>query len=303
MIHSFPKIFAVGSDYIRDLFKEDVEITEKVDGSQFDFGKINGVLYARSKGAQLILDAPEKMFAVAVNYVLSIQDLIPDNTIYYCEYLRTPKHNVLNYERTPINNIILFGIADNTGKFVSNYSDLKREAELLKLETVPALFTGMIKSPEELLSFLETDSVLGNTKIEGVVVKNYARPFMLADRPFPLMAGKYVSEAFKEKHATDWKKNFTPKGKWTLFIESFRTDARWLKAIQHLRDSGDLVNEPKDIGKLLIEIKEDIKKEEIDFIKAFLWKEYSPELMRKATAGFPDWYKGYLLKQSFEDKL
>lgn len=41
-LHSFPKIFAVGTSYIQDLLNGEVEVTEKVDGSQFVFGKING---------------------------------------------------------------------------------------------------------------------------------------------------------------------------------------------------------------------------------------------------------------------
>ena len=300
MIKAFPKIFAVGTDYINNIFEDDVEITEKIDGSQFVFGRIDGELYMRSKGKQLILDAPEKMFSVAVNYVLSIQDFVADNTVYYCEYLNKPRHNILNYGRTPINNIILFGISKRTTKFISNYSDLKREAELLNIETVPALFTGKIKTSEELLTFLDIDSILGNTKIEGVVVKNYAKPFLLGGQPIPLMAGKYVSEKFKEKHKTNWGKEYTSKGKWQTFIEGYRSDARWHKAIQHLRDNGELENAPKDIGKLIVEIKRDIAEEEKEIIKNFLWKEYSQEVMRKATAGFPEWYKEHLLKQSFE---
>lgn len=31
---AFPKIFSLGTNYIQDIFKEEVEVTEKVDGSQ-----------------------------------------------------------------------------------------------------------------------------------------------------------------------------------------------------------------------------------------------------------------------------
>ena len=47
-IHAFPKIFTIGQDYISDLFKDDVEVTEKVDGSQWVFGKVGGDLLRRS---------------------------------------------------------------------------------------------------------------------------------------------------------------------------------------------------------------------------------------------------------------
>ena len=50
-ISAYPKIFAIGTDYICDIFKDVVEITEKIDGSQFVFGKVSGELHIRSKGA------------------------------------------------------------------------------------------------------------------------------------------------------------------------------------------------------------------------------------------------------------
>lgn len=57
MIKAFPKIFAIGTDYIKDIFSETVEVSEKIDGSQFGFGKINGDVFMRSKGAQLFVGA------------------------------------------------------------------------------------------------------------------------------------------------------------------------------------------------------------------------------------------------------
>lgn len=298
MISAFPKIFTIGQDYILDIFKEPVEVTEKIDGSQFDFGKVNGELCMRSKGKELFRDAPEKMFDKAVEYVLSIGGLIPDNTIFYAEYLKTPKHNVLCYERTPKNNLILFGMSNTSATFC-DVSVLSTQGERLGLECVPVLYKGMIESMEQLSNLLETDSILGKTKVEGVVCKNYYRQFLLGGQPIPLMMGKFVSEAFKEKHKENWTSENTGKGKWQSYCESFRTEARWQKAIQHLHDNGELQNAPQDIGRLLKEIHLDIETEYKEEIKAFLWREFAPELKRKAIAGFPEWYKEQLAKQSF----
>lgn len=298
MISAFPKIFTIGQDYILDIFKEPVEVTEKIDGSQFDFGKVNGELCMRSKGKELFRDAPEKMFDKAVEYVLSIGGLIPDNTIFYAEYLKTPKHNVLCYERTPKNNLILFGMSNTSATFC-DVSVLSTQSERLGLECVPVLYKGMIESMEQLSNLLETDSILGKTKVEGVVCKNYYRQFLLGGQPIPLMMGKFVSEAFKEKHKENWTSENTGKGKWQSYCESFRTEARWQKAIQHLHDNGELQNAPQDIGRLLKEIHLDIETEYKEEIKAFLWREFAPELKRKAIAGFPEWYKEQLAKQSF----
>ena len=109
MIGAFPKIFAIGSDYICDIFKEEVEITEKVDGSQFCFGKLDGETFMRSKGKQQFVESPDKMFKEGVDYIWSIQERIPEGMAFYCEYLKKPKHNVLAYDRVPKNNLILSG--------------------------------------------------------------------------------------------------------------------------------------------------------------------------------------------------
>ena len=67
-----------------------------------------------------------------------------------------------------------------------------------------------------------------------------------------------------------------------------------MKAIQHLRDEGNLACEPKDIGRLIQEVKRDISEEEINTIKSFLWREFGEELLRRSTAGLPEWYKQQL---------
>lgn len=301
MLRAFPKIFAIGTDYISSIFEGNVEITEKVDGSQFVFGNIKGELFVRSKGKQMVLEAPEKMFRVAVDYALKVQDKIPDNTVFYCEYLQVPHHNVLNYERTPKNNLVLFAVSDEYDNFENNYKEIKKYAKLLDIDIVPLLYEGEIKKTDELLKMLETDSYLGGQKVEGIVVKNYDKPFLLGGQPIPLMAGKFVSEKFKEVHKSTGGREHTGKGRWETFKDTYATEARWNKAIQHLKEKGELTNTPKDIGKLIIEIQKDIGEEEKETIKKFLWKEFGKELLRRSGRGFPEYYKEKLMKDGFDN--
>lgn len=296
-IKAFPKIFALGTYYVSSIADNEVEITEKIDGSQFVFGKIDGNLMTRSKGCMIFEGEDNKMFNKATDYVRSIEHKIPDNTIFYCEYLQKPKHNALEYERTPKNNLILFGVCDESDKFISKYDELLKFGELLDIEVVPLLYKGTIelKNIEFFDSILKRKSVLGKADIEGLVVKNYEQPFLLGGHTIPLMSGKYVSENFKEVHRNTWKVENESKSKWGLFMEGYKTEARWLKSVQHLQDKNELDNSPKDIGKLIEEIKNDIINEEKEIIKDFLWKEYSGELLRKSTNGFPEWYKRYLI--------
>ena len=66
MIPSYPKVFTVGDRHTLNLFKGPVQITEKVDGSQFAFGKIDNELHFRSKGTNSI-------------YLENCQKLLPDS--------------------------------------------------------------------------------------------------------------------------------------------------------------------------------------------------------------------------------
>jgi hypothetical protein len=299
MITAFPKIFAIGTHYIRDIFEDDVEVSEKIDGSQMSFGKVGGELFMRSKGAQLHVEAPQKMFQAGIDHVMSIESKLPDDTVFYCEYLQKEKHNVLEYERIPTNHLSLFAVCDPTGtKFEPGW---EHWADRLSIGLTPVLYRGKIEDAHQLLGLLEKTSYLGGHKIEGVVCKNYTRPFLLGGHPVAMMAGKFVSEEYKEKH-NKGKPTFSSKGKFNAFCDSFCTEARWQKAVQHCRDDDVLINAPQDIGMLIKEIQADIKEEEEMEIKKFLWKEFSGQIFRSAIRGFPEWYKKQLLEGAFDGK-
>lgn len=302
MIPAYPKIFTIGSPYIPNLFKGGVEVTEKIDGSQFNFGvdsKKN--LLLRSKGKDIYIEDPEKMFQKAIDYTVSIDKKIKNQfspeTFFYTEFLSKPKHNVLDYKRIPKNHLILFA-AYFAGIGFADYQKLKEASEILDIEVVPLLFEGVIKNVEELKHLLNLESGLGGETVEGIVVKNYGQTIFVGDQVFPSL-GKFVREQFKERHKTEWKEK-EGKGKWQTFLESFRTEARFRKAVQHLVEKGELRFTPADIGRLLVELKRDILTEEKESIKEELYKFFMAEILRKATAGFPEWYKEQLLKKAFE---
>ncbi len=291
ILKAFPKIYALGSAYIPGIFDEPVEVTEKIDGSQFVFGKVGGEVQCRSKGAEIFMDNPDKMFSRAVDTVRNMD--LPDHTIFYTEYLMRPKHNILSYASIPTNHLVLFGVSDEKSEIMcADHSKLASYAEELGIDVVPLIHQGPL-TPEDALAFLERDSYLGGAKIEGFVVKNY-KQCLIANHPHPLMAGKFVSEKFKEKHAKDWKKENTAGGRWDVIKSQYRTEARWLKAVQHLREKEQLSREPKDIGALIKEVQLDISQEESEDIKAILWGLYGKDLLRRSTAGLPEWYKEQL---------
>ncbi len=194
--HSYPSVFALGHSAISELLNDPVLIEEKIDGSQFSFGIFDGEIQVRSRGKEFPIDAPEKMFSDACRTVIEIAPLLWNGWTYRGEYLSKPKHNVVCYGRVPSKNIIIYDINTGEEEYLS-YADKKAECERIGLEIVPLLFYGRMDKIEALMQMLETDSILGGSKIEGVVIKNYAR----FGRDKKALMGKYVSEKFKEKHA------------------------------------------------------------------------------------------------------
>jgi len=293
---AFPKILAIGDKQIDTLFEGPVEITEKVDGSQFGFGKVNGRLFVRSKGRELDLDNPDQMFTLGVNYVKSIHEKIPDNFTFYGEYLNKPKHNTLAYERVPKNNIALFAAYDYVSKEFHGISGVQPWADKFDVDTVPVIKTGHV-TPEEVLEMVKGRvSYLGGQNIEGVVVKAYKPWLFLGQIPLTVMSGKYVTEAFKEVHHKSWKAENTGKGQLEVAISQYKSEARWNKAVQHLRDAGSLTGSPRDIGALVKEVQRDVAEEEKENIKETLWKIYGDKFLHKANDGLAQWYKDKLVK-------
>jgi len=291
---SYPKIYNVGHAAIRDLFAEDVVVEEKVDGSQFSFGRFDGELKCRSKGKEQH-EAPDKMFQRAVE-IVGAMDLM-DGWTYSGELLNKPKHNTLTYDRTPKLGIVLFDIRVGEETYLS-YAGKESEAARLGLEVVPILFEGRVLAIDTLMDLLERESFLGGPKIEGFVVKNYVR----FTRDGKAVMGKFVSEAFKEKHGKDFRKRNPSQGDVVRYLcERYRTEARWDKAIQHLRDDGKLEGSPRDIGALIKEIQDDLFKEEADDMKEILFKRSFPQVSRATVAGFPEYYKRKLAESAFDD--
>lgn len=291
--HSYPKIYALGHSAISALLDGPVVIEEKIDGSQFSFGRFNGELRVRSKGCVMLPDAPEKMFSVGVEAISTLD--LRDGWTYRGEYLQKPKHNTLSYSRIPEKHVMIFDV--NTGhECYLGHKEKALEAARLGLETVPVLHYGSLDGMSSFQELLDRESVLGGPKIEGVVIKNYAR-FCTDGKA---MMGKFVSEAFKELHGTEWKATNPSKSDVvTLLIDSLRTDARFEKAVQHLRESGKLEETPRDIGALIKEVHLDIESECTDIIARKLTEWALPQIKRGVAHGMPEWYKTKLAEKQF----
>jgi len=304
MIHSYSSIYNLGHKAVADILQSPVCVEEKVDGSQFSFGVFidadgERVLKCRSKGAELNILAPEKMFKRAVDAVKDVESILCPGATYRAEYLAKPKHNTLCYGRIPINNLMIFDVDCGDQDYLPQKVKAA-EADRLGFEVVPLIFDGVLADLDSFREFLGRDSALGGAKIEGVVVKNY----QLFGLDKKVLMAKFVSEAFKESHGKEWKIGNPAKSDLLhLLIEAYKTPARWAKAVQHLKELGQLEDSPRDIEKLMKEVPLDIEKECADEIKDKLWDWAWPKIARGCRAGLAEWYKEELLKKQFEEPV
>lgn len=295
--HSYPKIYNVGHKYLEMLFADEIVIQEKVDGSQFSFGEFNGRLLVRSRGVEMDVDEPEKMFSLICEYVKSIRGQLTQGVTYRGEYLSKKQHNTLIYDRVPQNYFVLFDI-EVAEQYYADRAQLEYEAQRLGFDVVPEYWRGPGKemNPERLKAFMEQISFLGGPKVEGVVIKNYHQygPDKKA------LFGKIVSDDFKEAHGLEWNsKNPCPADFHAELGQRYCTIARWQKAVQHLKEKGEYTQTPADIGKLFKEINEDVlaerKAEIMEALFAHAWSKISKQIV----LGMPEWYKEELLKAQF----
>lgn len=288
-----PKIYTLGHRNAQGILDGEIIVQEKIDGSQFSFSLQNGALECRSKSAVINLSAPG-MFKAAVDTaaLIASRNLLLEGRVYQCEYLSKPKHNVLSYARIPKSHLVLFDIQYLDGGYALP-GDVRLIAEGWGLEPVPELYRGEACGfPKEIQdALLQRESVLGGVKIEGFVIKNYDK--LHAESESGFLTAKVVAPEFKEKHAHS-PLNAKANSPVESIINHYRTEARWLKAIQHLREAGRLVNGPEDIGPLMRELAEDFLVEEKAEIAEQLFEVFGKQLVKGISNGFPEFYKASL---------
>lgn len=306
--HNYPSIFNLGHAAIGELLLDPVVIEEKIDGSQFSFGQFEGELRFRSKRQEIHLDLDGNVPVGARMFEAGIKSLIErgpfllrEGWTYRGEYLNSPRHNTLAYDRVPNGNIIIFDINTDEETYL-DHTARRLEAERIGFEAIPVLFSGHWQAGDVsgIEALLETRSILGGQKIEGIVIKNYFR----FGKDKKVLMGKYVSEAFKEVHSGAWKERNPNKEEFiAMLVNQYRSPARWTKAVQHLREDGRLEGSPRDISSLVKEIPDDLLKEYGETIRQELFDHFWAAIRRGVVRGVAEWYKNELLRQQFAEPM
>ncbi len=296
MLSNYSKIHQI---YHRDtarMMGEQVIIQEKIDGSQISFGRKGDDLCVRSKN-QGISQHETNMFTLAVQNIKAIDERrpLPDGDVFRGEYLSRPKHNVLDYDRTPAWSIIIYDIEEGDGS--NNYlspSSVKNMCDCYGFEVVPTLWIGPYEDVNQELidELLKNKSILGGQLIEGIVIKCYSR----MDSNDKALMCKYVRPEFKEMH-TGKKQNKL--GIVDQIGNQLACKARFEKAVQHAKTDNLLLDDVCDIGILMRYLNEDFE-EHVDEIKNMLYANMKKSIIRVANRGFASWYKEKLTRATME---
>jgi hypothetical protein len=303
MISGYSEIYNIGHRALDGFFAGPVNVEEKIDGSQISFGIIDGELLIRSKRCPINPVDPDNLFKPAVDAIVERGHLLKPGLIYRGEAVCRHRHNTLQYARTPVGFIVIYDIC-GFGEHYLNEFDRADETARVCFEPITVFGSGIkIDSAEQLRGLLENESQLGGAKIEGVVCKPVG--YDLFDRNKKVLMAKYVSEAFKEKHTKAGNVNGRSGQVEVVQLlgEKYRIEARWRKAVQHLRESGKLESDPTDIPHLMKEVVTDIEKEESEAIKQELFNWAWPQLKKLVNRGLPEWYKGTLVESQFAKEV
>ena len=301
----YPKVLSLGQPLLAEIFDNPVEITEKVDGSQCRIRLADELVTCASKN---MVPADGKMFELAHKQAERIwkADIwyeFGDDVTLFAEFLSKEKHNVLIYGRVPQNNLYLFGAI--VGNRHLQTEELVKLAGKLDIEPPHVIASEItIDNQDNLTEYLKTPSVLGNTILEGVVIKNYhnSYPALLASTQaffgYPLV-GKLVRDDFKERLNKEWsakKQRETPLAKVT---KEFLTEARFNKAIQHLKDNGEITYEMRDLKNIIPEFYKDLIEEEHDEIVKLAMADFWQHLKRRCDGYAVKTWKQYLIDKQF----
>ncbi len=294
-MHDYPKIYNVGHRAVRDIFQHTIHIEEKIDGSQFTWGTdIAGALFMKTHHQDVTKQEPFGLFKQAMEWCRANVDLFHKGWTYRGEVMAKPCHNLLEYERVPRNGIVLFDVDKGQEDFLP-YIDKVAEGNRIGLETTPYMFYGRLDNPETIRTFMDRRPLLGGKFIEGVVVKAYG---VFDDAKKTVMA-KFVSDRFKEEKVINGQEGAAPHIDTVAGIgDRYKTEARWLKSIQRMKESNELQMAPQDIGKLRTLIMADVEAERGAEIKDLLYDAFRKDVLTRSVAGFPDWYKTWTTQQA-----
>jgi hypothetical protein len=305
-MYKYPKILHIGAPLVSTIFDNEVEVTEKVDGSQCRIELTEDSVMVGSKNQGI---ADHNMFEIAHDQGERIHKETDWRTLgskvtLFCEFLNKPNHNTIKYDRVPLNNLYLFGamVGDTQDHMITG--GLIEMAKHLEIDPPNVIICGLVESVEELKEFMTHQSYLGGSAVEGVVIKNYNRtydPLQVHSQEYigyP-MAAKYVREDFKISNAKQWNTIDRKKGV-DAIVDMFLIGDRFQKAIQHLDEEGKITYTKKDLQHLIPEFFNDLMDEKKEVMTGMIMGDVFKALKKRANAYVVSSWIDHLAERQFD---
>jgi hypothetical protein len=206
------------------------------------------------------------------------------NYIYHGEAVTSNKHNIITYSRMPKYYYIIYDIYDTVRQDYLWYDELHQECLRLDYEHVPLVATGNRTSggTADLRDIIDHLIESNDHSYLGGVTEGYVVKFR--QRNSQSGSYKHVIQSFKENRLDEL--HTIPSNDNHDYIMNlgllFATDARFLKAKQHLEESSIEVSAES----LKQELDTDFDKEYQDTIKEILWFEFQTNIKKYAREGF-----------------
>ena len=286
----YGKIYTYGSvnapTFDSDL---DIHIEEKFDGSQFSYMLAHdSTLFCWSKNEQLDLDVvlqnSKHLFHEAVK--LAFEKRKTPGVVYICEYFKRGKHNRLNYNFITEPTLIVlnaFNVFDHIWMANETPCLAQQPWKNLKLH---------------LDCFLINKSKFGECQIEGIVLKQYSKDMK------EMKMAKIVNQEFKEISTHKIKSEHYEETLHSLaikLVEKYRTEARFYKAIQHLTESGVVINDMKDVSAVIKELHHDIVAECNDDMRQIFEEQLTKLIKRHIGKNVATWLQNYLMTKDNDE--
>lgn len=272
-----------------------VFVTEKMDGSYFQFGWYNGEFRYRTKNTLDHEGINDKMFKKVIKELIDNKDLFPEETVFCCEYFRSNKHNSISYDFSQYGKIFdkdycflfIIDIRSTDENVIKDWWELeiKLQNNYIKagkccINFVPKILGGIgdINFP-----------VMGKRGAirEGIVIKKKDGTRL-----------KFVSDYFKEVACKKKRPKRQPQeveSIWEPYMEGLR--ARVDKAIFRLKEKGvEFCKE--SFGKIIGETVNDLLIEERSNIEKELFKFYEKQFKKLANSRIIN-----ILFEKYKDKI
>jgi len=297
-MRSYQKINGNHKKEVEGILDGNIVVEEKLDGSQFRIEiDENGIINCGSHNTDSNeMDSSfHKVIKEAAEVFKRTKSNVGDVITIFAEFIGKNKHNAITYARVPDHFFVVFDI-HIMGEFL-NRKEKQMMCDKWGVEIVPRLFDGpgALLTKEKITELLKTPSFLGHSgtydRIEGIVIKNYDKHYDFNEGHSlygHFMCSKIVNPSFQETKSVG-----RPQAgdKLEALKSSVCTEPRWRKAVQHLKEKGELTGGDEDIGSLIREIMTDLETEEKDTIKDQLYKLFGKDILKASTKGFASWYQ------------